>query len=87
MSYANPRPAKLKAPVDTRTITGNGMPTTGTRAAGEKCQAQRSPTDPGFFILYFGKKTPSKQEYAKVPAEKLADTIDYTDGKPEGFNF
>ena len=87
MSYANPRPAKLKKQVDTRTITGNGSPTLQQRAVGEKCQAQRSPNDPGFFILYFGKKSATKQEYAKVPAEELADTIQYTDGKPEGFNF
>jgi hypothetical protein len=87
MSYANPRPAKLKAEVNTRTITGNGMPTEGTRKAGEKCMVQRSPMDPGFFLIYFGKKSPTKQEYAKIPAESLPDTIQYTDGKPEGFNF
>lgn len=87
MSYANPRPAKLKLQVATRIITGNGSPTTAMREPKEKCTAQRSPNDPGFFILYFGKKTPSKQEYAKIPAEQLADTIEYTDGKPEGFNF
>jgi hypothetical protein len=87
MSYANPRPAKLKQDVETRTITGNGNPTTGTRKAGEKCQAQRSPGDLGWFILYFGKRSATKQEFAKVQAEKLRDFIDYTDGLPEGRNF
>lgn len=87
MSYANPRAAKLKMEVDTKTITGNGNPTFGKRKAGEKCMAQRSPGDIGFFILYFGKRSSTKQEFAKVPAEKLADFIQYTDGKPEGFNF
>ena len=87
MSYANPRPAKLKAQVNTRTVTGNGNPTQGVREVGEKCMVQRSPMDPGFFLIYFGKKSPSKQEYAKIPAESLPDTIQYTDNKPEGFNF
>jgi hypothetical protein len=87
MSYANPRPAKLKVDVATKTITGNGSPTTGKRFAGEKCRAQRSPGDIGWYILYFGKSSPTQQEFAKVPAEQLVDTIQYTDGKPEGFNF
>jgi hypothetical protein len=87
MSYAAPRAAKLKIEVETKTVTGNGLPTMGKRKAGSKCKAQRSPGDIGFFILYFGARSATKQEFAKIPAEKLAETIEYTDGLPEGFNF
>lgn len=87
MSYANPRPAKLKLDVETKTITGNGNPTMGTRKAGTKCKAQRNPGDIGWYILYFGARSATKQEFAKIPAEKLRDYIDYTDGLPDGHNF
>lgn len=86
MSYANPRPARLKKDVVTKIITSSG-PTAGSQKAGTKCQAQRSPGDIGFFVLYFGKRSATKAEVAKIPAEQLAETIEYTDGKPEGFNF
>jgi len=86
MSYANPRPAKLKKDVETVIITHQGK-TAGSQKAGTKCQAQRSPGDIGFFVLYFGKRAATRSEIAKIPAEKLHEYITYTDGKPEGFNF
>lgn len=79
MSYANPRPARLIKMV-TGKLVGQGI--TKQHPVGTKVSVQRNPTDPAKFILWF-----SKQEVAQVPSGELMDTIRYTDGKPEGFNF
>jgi hypothetical protein len=48
--------------------------------AGKACQVQRNPSNPGMFIVYF-----SNTNIAQVPAEHLPETIQYMDGKPEGW--
>lgn len=80
MSYAAPRPAKLKIEVTSKNIGKGGA--LENHRAGKKVQVQRSPAEPGFFIIWF-----SKYNIAKIPAEQLQATIEYTDGKPEGFNY
>ncbi|WP_256858486.1 hypothetical protein [Burkholderia cenocepacia] len=40
-------------------------------------KVQRSPAEPGLFIIWFG-----KTEIAKVPALQLSETIEYIDGRP-----
>lgn len=75
MSYAAPRKAKLKLPLTAKVI---GQGRTVDYKAGKACQVQRNPSQPGIFIVYF-----SKTNIAQVPAEKLPETIEYTDGKPE----
>ena len=75
MSYELPRPAKLLVPVTTKYI---GQDDGRSHKAGKKCNVQRSPADPGIFIIWFGKK-----EYAKVPALELTQTIEYLDGRPQ----
>lgn len=77
MSYAAPRKAKLKLPL-TAKVFGQGR--TVDYKAGKACTVQRNPSQPGMFIVYF-----SKTNIAQVPAEKLAESIEYTDGKPEGW--
>ena len=77
MSYAAPRPAKLKIQLETKVI---GTPTKNMQKIGKKVQVQRNPSQPGMFIVWI-----SKKELAQVPAEKLTDTIEYTDGRPEGW--
>lgn len=86
MSYANPRPAKLKKDVDTKLITAKGV-SPSNQKAGVKCSVQRNPNDIGWYNLYFGKRSSTSAEVAKIPAEQLTDFIEYTDKKPEGFNF
>lgn len=77
MSYAAPRKAKLKIAV-TAKVVGQGR--TVDYKAGKACQVQRNPSHPGMFIVWF-----SKTNIAQVPAEQLTNTIEYTDGRSEGF--
>lgn len=73
MSYELPRPAKLLINVDSKYI---GLDAGRTHKAGKKVKVQRSPAEPGLFIIWFG-----KTEIAKVPALQLTQTIEYTDGR------
>ncbi|MEX3923097.1 hypothetical protein AB4Y36_03610 [Paraburkholderia sp. BR10936] len=75
MSYELPRAAKLLINVDSKYI---GLDAGRTHKAGKKCKVQRSPADPGLFIIWFG-----KTEIAKVPALRLTQTIEYTDGRTQ----
>jgi len=77
MSYAAPRKAKLKLPVTAKIIGSND---TVTYRAGKACQVQRNPAHPGRFIVWF-----NRTNIAHVPAEQLPETIEYLDGKPEGW--
>jgi hypothetical protein len=77
MSYAAARKAKLKISVTAKVI---GQGTFVEYKAGEACQVQRNPSNPGMFIVYF-----SKTNIVQVPAEQLPETIQYMDGKPEGW--
>lgn len=79
MSYASPRKAKLLKVVVGK-VVGTGV--TIEHRVGTNVSVQRNPSDPAKFIIWF-----SKKEVAQVPSGELADTIKYTDGKPEGFNF
>lgn len=76
MSYELPRPAKLLVDVKSKFI---GKDEGNLHKAGKKVKVQRSPANPGEFIIWFG-----KAEIAKVQALDLRDTIAYTDGRPEG---
>jgi len=77
MSYEVPRKSKLKIDVQSKVI---GDPSGGKLyKAGKSCTTQRSPANPGEFIIWFGKK-----EFAKVQALDLRNTIEYMDGRPEG---
>ncbi|QNB14284.1 hypothetical protein G5S35_22360 [Paraburkholderia tropica] len=75
MSYELPRAAKLKKEVESKYI---GLNAGRTHKAGKKCKVQRSPAEPGLFIIWFG-----KTEIAKIPALQLTDTIEYLDGRPQ----
>ncbi|EJO57359.1 hypothetical protein [Burkholderia multivorans] len=75
MSYELPRAAKLLKDVQSKYI---GLDAGRTHKAGKKCKVQRSPAEPGLFIIWFG-----KTEIAKVPALQLSETIAYTDGRPQ----
>ncbi|WP_179400675.1 hypothetical protein [Burkholderia guangdongensis] len=75
MSYELPRPAKLLVEVHSKYL---GLNAGRTHKAGKKCKVQRSPADPGLFIIWFG-----KTEIAKVPALQLTQTIEYTDGRKQ----
>lgn len=77
MSYAVPRKAKTKVALVAKVI---GQGRTVEYKAGKACQVQRNPSNPGMFIVYF-----SKTNIAQVPANQLSETIQYTDGKPEGW--
>lgn len=73
MSYELPRPAKLKVEVKSKII---GQDAGRLHKAGKNVKVQRSPADPGVFIIWFG-----KNEVAKVPALQLPATIEYLDGR------
>jgi len=73
MSYEQPRPAKLLIEVESKYI---GFTVGRTHRAGKKVKVQRSPADPGIFIIWFG-----KAEVAKIPALQLPQTIEYTDDR------
>jgi len=77
MSYASARKAKLKISVTAKVI---GQGTFVDYKAGKACQVQRNPSNPGMFIVYF-----SKTNIVQVPADQLPETIQYMDGKPEGW--
>ena len=74
MSYELPRAAKLKKEITSKYI---GLDAGRTHKAGKKVKVQRSPAEPGLFIIWFG-----KTEIAKVPALQLSETIEYIDGRP-----
>lgn len=76
MSYAAARKAKLKISVTAKVI---GQGTIVEYKAGKACQVQRNPSNLGMFIIYF-----SKTNIGQVPAELLPETIQYTNGNPEG---
>lgn len=75
MSYAAPRRAKTKVALTAKVI---GQARTIEHKAGKSCQVQRNPTHPGMFIVWF-----NKTNIAHIPAERLPETIEYVDGKPE----
>jgi hypothetical protein len=75
MSYEVPRAAKLLVQVESKYI---GIGAGRTHKAGKKCKVQRSPANPGEFIIWFG-----KTEYSKVPALQLTQTVEYTDGREQ----
>jgi hypothetical protein len=75
MSYELPRAAKLLVQVESKYV---GIGCGRTHRAGKKCKVQRSPVEPGTFIIWFG-----KTEYAKVQALQLTQTIEYTDGRTQ----
>ncbi|MCI1046958.1 hypothetical protein [Caballeronia zhejiangensis] len=75
MSYELPRAAKLKVEMESKYL---GLSVGRTHKAGKKCKVQRSPANPGEFVIWFG-----KTEYAKVAALQLTDTIEYCDGRQQ----
>lgn len=77
MSYEVPRAAKLLKDVQSKYIGKNDGRL---HKAGKKVKVQRSPANPGEFIIWFG-----KAEIAKIQSLELVDTIEYTDGRKEGF--
>jgi hypothetical protein len=78
MSYEVPRAAKLLVDVQSKFI---GKDEGKMHKAGKKVKVQRSPSNPGEFIIWFGA---GNKEYAKVQSLDLRQTIEYTDGRPEG---
>jgi hypothetical protein len=76
MSYELPRAAKLLVDVQSKYI---GKDEGRMHKAGKKVKVQRSPANPGEFIIWFG-----KAEVAKIQALELSKTIEYTDGRKEG---
>jgi hypothetical protein len=77
MSYETPRPAKLLIDVQSKFI---GKDEGRMHKTGKKVKVQRSPANPGEFIIWFG-----KAEIAKIQSLELSKTIEYTDGRKEGF--
>ena len=75
MSYEIPRAAKLLVAVQTKIIGSNDGRTL---KAGKTVKVQRSPAEPGVFIIWA-----SKKEYAKITALQLPETIQYTDGREQ----
>jgi hypothetical protein len=75
MSYELPRPAKLLVEIESKYI---GFNVGRTHKAGKKVKVQRSPADPGLFIIWF-----SKTEIATIAAVQLPQTIEYTDGRAQ----
>ncbi|MFM0554784.1 hypothetical protein P0D69_28010 [Paraburkholderia sediminicola] len=75
MSYEVPRAAKLLVEVQSKYI---GIGAGRTHKAGKRCKVQRNPSNPGEFVIWFG-----KTEIAKVQALDLTSTIEYTDGRPQ----
>ncbi len=75
MAYEVPRAAKLLKEVESKYL---GLSVGRTHTKGHKCKVQRSPADPGIFVIWFG-----KTEYAKVQALDLTTTIQYTDGREQ----
>lgn len=76
MSYAAPRKAKTKTGLVAKVIGANR---TVEYKPGKACRVQRNPAHPGMFIVWF-----SRTDIAHIPAERLPETIEYTDGRPEG---
>lgn len=77
MSYAAPRKAKTKVSLVAKVI---GQGKTVEYKAGKACQVQRNPSNPGMFIVYF-----SKTNIAQIEARNMPETIQYMDGRPEGW--
>jgi len=75
MSYELPRAAKLLKEVESKYI---GFGVGRTHKVGKKVKVQRSPADPGLFIIWFG-----KTEIAKIDALELTSTVQYTDGREQ----
>jgi len=75
MSYEIPRAAKLLVPVQTKVV---GSDEGRLLKVGKAVKVQRSPAEPGVFIIWV-----SKKEYAKIPALQLTETIQYTDGREQ----
>jgi hypothetical protein len=78
MSYELPRAAKLLKDVQSKYLGKNEGRL---HKAGKKVKVQRSPANPGEFLIWFGT---GNKEYAKIQALELRDTIEYTDGRHEG---
>lgn len=64
--------ARLLKPVTSKLA---GVPRTTVRRVGTHCLAQRHSTDPGAWVLWFGK------EYAVVSAVDLVETVKFEDKK------
>ncbi|WP_175658232.1 hypothetical protein [Burkholderia vietnamiensis] len=75
MSYELPRAAKLLVDVQSKYI---GKVDGRLHKAGKSVKVQRSPANPGEFIIWFG-----KAEIAKVQALDLPNTIKYTDRREQ----
>lgn len=79
MSYELPRKAKTLVPLTAKVI-GKNM--TKDYKAGKACEVQRSPMNPGEFIIYF-QNTKTAAILCKVDAINLVETIEYTDGREQ----
>jgi len=77
MSYAAPRKAKTIKALTAKVIGSNDFVQF---KAGTICRAQRNPSQPGLFVIWF-----SQNKIVQVPAKELPETIEFTDGKPEGW--
>ena len=77
MSYAAPRKAKTKKALTAKVIGRNSIIEF---EVGTSCRVQRNPSQPGIFIIWF-----SKNKIAQIPAKELPETIEFIDGKPEGW--
>lgn len=75
MSYENPRPAKLLLPLTSKIVGKNEGKI---YKAGKKVTVQRSPAEPGLYLVWF-----AKNEYAKIDAMDITKIIEYTDGRPK----
>lgn len=77
MSYAAPRKARTKKALTAKIIGSNNVVTF---EIGKICRVQRNPSQPGLFIIWF-----SQNKIVQVPAKELPETIEFIDGKPEGW--
>lgn len=75
MNHELPRCAKLLVTLESKYI---GFDVGRAYKAGKKVKVQRDPIDPGQFIIWFG-----RTEVARIPALRLAQTIEYADGRSE----
>ncbi|MFD1561901.1 hypothetical protein ACFSHT_40675 [Paraburkholderia silviterrae] len=75
MNHEQPRCAKLLVAVESKYV---GLDVGRAHKAGKKVKVQRSATEPGQFIIWFG-----RTEIARISALELAQTIEYIDGRAE----
>lgn len=79
MSYELPRKAKTLVAITAKVV---GKDRTVDYKEGKACTVQRSPSNPGEFIIYF-KYTRTEAIIAKVDSIKITETIEYTDGREQ----